>query len=232
MRQTGRCQASEEYPLSTTSLGGRKGGEQEVADRLAETAKAALGWAGNNGVEFDQRKREAVLFKSRGPPPSASIRVGCNEFPFSKEATWWLGAWLDSQVTLQAHHAIRLEEGREAMGRLRWLTGQMGLSPFNCQKVMTACIQSVAMFVSELWWKGDGVVGTIGRAESCSYWSTSRLGQSRAAFERQTWGHWQWSQDSCRQQSAGEPSTAVRTAAAQSTSGRLGQRGGRGSVDD
>jgi hypothetical protein len=32
-------------------------------------------------------------------------------------------------------------------------------------EVMTACIQSVAMFGSELWWKGNSVVGTIERAE-------------------------------------------------------------------
>jgi len=50
------------------------------------------------------------------------------------------------------------------MTRLRRLTGQMGLSPANCRKVMTACIQSVAMFGAELWWKGDLVEGTIGRA--------------------------------------------------------------------
>jgi len=30
---------------------------------------------------------------------------------------------------------------------------------------MTACIQSVAMFGSELWWKGDHVRGTIGRVD-------------------------------------------------------------------
>jgi hypothetical protein len=52
-----------------------------------------------------------------------------------------------------------------AMGRLRRLTGQKGLSPANCRKVRTACSQSVAMFGSELWWKGDGVVGTMERAE-------------------------------------------------------------------
>jgi len=51
------------------------------------------------------------------------------------------------------------------MDRLRRLTRQMGLLPANCRKVMTACIQLVAMFGSELWWKGDRVDGTIGRAE-------------------------------------------------------------------
>jgi hypothetical protein len=60
---------------------------------------------------------------------------------------------LDSQLTLKEHHAIRLKEGRKAMGRLRWLTGQIGLSPVNCRKVMTACAQSVAMFG-----EGTGVV--------------------------------------------------------------------------
>ena len=30
---------------------------------------------------------------------------------------------------------------------------------------MTACVQSVAMFGSELWWKGGNIRGTTGRAE-------------------------------------------------------------------
>jgi len=72
--------------------------------------------------------------------------------------------WLDSQLTLRDHHATRLKQGQKAMTRLRRLTGQMGLSPANCRKVMTACIQSVAMFGSELWWKGDHVRGTMGQA--------------------------------------------------------------------
>jgi len=29
---------------------------------------------------------------------------------------------------------------------------------------MTACVQSAAMFESELWWKGDQIQETIGRA--------------------------------------------------------------------
>jgi uncharacterized protein involved in tolerance to divalent cations len=40
----------------------------------------------------------------------------------------------------------------------------MGLSPANCRKVMTACIQLIAMFGSELWWKGEATHGTIGMA--------------------------------------------------------------------
>ena len=40
-----------------------------------------------------------------------------------------------------------------------------GPFPRQLQKVMAACIQSVAMFGSELWWKGDQMRGTIGRAD-------------------------------------------------------------------
>jgi len=71
--------------------------------------------------------------------------VGTNTVPFSKEATRWLGIWLDSQLKLGAscHPA---KKGKNAMIRLRRLTGQMGLVPANCRKVMTACIQSVTMF--------------------------------------------------------------------------------------
>ena len=91
--------------------------------------------------------------------------MGTNDVTFNTAATRWLGVWLDSQLTLKEHHAIRLKEGKKALGWLRRLTGQMGLAPVNCRKVMTACIQSVAMFGSELWWKGDGVEGTIQRAQ-------------------------------------------------------------------
>jgi len=94
-----------------------------------------------------------------------TVNVGSKAVPFSKETTRWLGVWLDSQLTLKGHHAVRMKEGRKAKARLHRLTGQMGLSPANCRKDMTACIQSAAMFGSELWWKGDHVTGTKGRAE-------------------------------------------------------------------
>ena len=76
-----------------------------------------------------------------------------------------MGVWLDSQLTLKGHHAVWMKKGRKAKARLHRLTRQMGLSPANCRKVMIACIQSAAMFGSELWWKGDHITGTKGRAE-------------------------------------------------------------------
>jgi hypothetical protein len=139
--------------------------EDGVAAKLAEAAAASVDWAKENGVAFDSGKTAAALFWKKKTALTATIRVGTSDIPFNTEATHWLSVWLDTQLMLKVHHAIRLKEGRKALGRLCRLTGRMGLSPVNCWKVMTAYIQSVAMFGSELWWKGDRVVGTIGRTE-------------------------------------------------------------------
>jgi ribonuclease HI len=119
-------------------------------------------------VVFDHGKTEAAIFcrKTRkGTQTEAKVKVGDKEVSFNRAATRWLGVWLDSQLTLKEHHATRLKSGRNAMNRLKRLTGQMGLSPVNCRRIMTACVQSVAMFGAELWWKGGNIRGTTGRAE-------------------------------------------------------------------
>ena len=139
--------------------------DEEVAAKLSEAATAAAVWAARNGIAFDQSKTEAALFHKRRTASKATVAVGDSKVGFNKEATRWLGVWLDSQLTLKDHHAIQMKSGRKAMTRLRRLTGQMELSPANCRKVMTACVQSVTMFGAELWWKGDLAEGAIGQAK-------------------------------------------------------------------
>lgn len=79
-------------------------------------------WAAGNGVAFDHGKTEATLFHRKRITPIATIKIGANTVPFSKEEAWWLGMWLDSQLTLKDHCATRLREGKKAMARLRRLT--------------------------------------------------------------------------------------------------------------
>jgi len=121
-------------------------------------------WGRNNGVAFDQGKTEAAMVwrKKKGMEAKTKVRVGDNEVPFNKEATRWLGIWLVSQLTLGTHHNTKLQDGKRAMIRLRWLKGQMALAAANCRKIMAACIQSATMFGSELWWKGGNIRGTMG----------------------------------------------------------------------
>jgi len=54
------------------------------------------------------------------------------------------------------------KKARMAKGRLQRLMGQMGLTSANCRKVMIACVQAMAMYGSELWWKGEGNRGMGG----------------------------------------------------------------------
>ena len=141
--------------------------DEEVANRLSAAAAAAMEWGRKNGVAFDQRTTEAAMFwrKRKDKEAKAKVRVGDDEVPFNKEATRWQGVWLDSQLTLKEHHATRLKSGRNAMTHLRRLTGHMGLSPANCRRIRTACVQAIAMFGDKLWWKGGNARGTTGCAE-------------------------------------------------------------------
>jgi len=100
----------------------------------------------------------------------------------NKEATRWLGVWLDSQLTLKDHHATRLKSGQNAMARLRRLTGWMGLSPANCKRVMAVCVQSVAMFGAKLWWKGGNARGTTGWAEKLQLLVNQKVQAVTGAF--------------------------------------------------
>jgi len=133
--------------------------DKEVAEKLAKASKAAVAWGEENGITFDHDKSEAVLFSRRRKAANETVKTGEREIPFNTEATRWLGIWLASHLTLRDHQRTMMKKGRKALARLKRLAGQMGLTSDNCRKVMTACVQSVAMYGTELWWKGKGKPG-------------------------------------------------------------------------
>jgi len=133
--------------------------DEEVAKKLSRASEVAEEWSSKNGVTFDHGKSEAMLFSRKRKTPTATIKSGGGEIPFNKEATRWLGIWLDGHLTLRDHQRAMQKKGRNAQARLRRLMGQMGLTSGNCRKVVTACVQSVAMYGSELWWRGEGKQG-------------------------------------------------------------------------
>jgi len=158
---------------------------EEVANKLSLVAAAAIEWAGKNGMAFDHGKTEAAIFwrkKIKGTRTEAKVRVGDKEVSFNRAATRWLGVWLDSQLTLKEHHATRLKSGQNVMNRLKRLTGQMGLSPINYRRVMSACVQSVTMFGAELWRKGGNIRGMTGRAEELQHLTNREARATTGAF--------------------------------------------------
>jgi ribonuclease HI len=85
----------------------------------------------------------------------AKIRVGSHEVQYNKEATRWLGVWLDSMLTLNDHTKKTFAKARRAQSRVRSLMTKKGLSPEGCQRIQIAAVQAVALYGAELWWKGQ-----------------------------------------------------------------------------
>jgi len=131
----------------------------ECTQRLEGCAKEAQIWAKENACQFDIEKTEVILFtrkrSNKEPKMKAKIRVGSHEVPYNKEATRWLGVWLDSMLTLNDHTKKTFAKARRAQNRVRSLMAKKGLSPEGCQRIQIAAVQAVALYGAELWWKGQ-----------------------------------------------------------------------------
>jgi len=86
---------------------------------------------------------------------NAQIRVGDHEVSYNKEATRWLGVWLDDMLTLNDHTKKTLAKARKAQNRVRSLMMKKGLSSEGCKRIQVAAVQAVALYGSELWWHGQ-----------------------------------------------------------------------------
>jgi hypothetical protein len=137
-----------------------------VQRQLAEAAAYALEWAHNNAVTFDTEKTEAIWLSRKRKiwQTNHSVQVGSAMVNFNKSATKWLGVWIDSALSFRQHQHAMLKNARNAQARLRRLAGKMGLVPDSVRRTQVACVQVVALYGSELWWKGEAVYGSIGKA--------------------------------------------------------------------
>jgi len=131
----------------------------ECTQRLEGCAKEAQIWVKENACQFDIEKTEPILFtrkrNNKEPKMKAKIRVGNHEVQYNKEATRWLGVWLDSMLTLNDHTKKIFAKARRAQNRVRSLMTKKGLSPEGCQRIQIAAVQPVALYGAELWWNGQ-----------------------------------------------------------------------------
>jgi len=56
------------------------------------------------------------------------------------------------------------------------------LSPENCRRVLSACVQATALFGSELWWKGENAHGMVGRLEAAQKLVNQEARSTMGAF--------------------------------------------------
>jgi hypothetical protein len=97
----------------------------QVVTKLERCAAKSIEWASRRGLQFDTANTEAALFMHRRghkkhlrPKLTAKIKVGDGFIQFKKEATRWLGIWMDAHLTFKEHHNRCMKTARAAEARL------------------------------------------------------------------------------------------------------------------
>ncbi len=81
--------------------------------------------------------------------------MGDEKISFNKEATRWLGIWLDSQLKFTSHINERVKRARTAEIQIKGLTKTYGLVPGLVRRIQLSVAQSTALYGAELWWRGQ-----------------------------------------------------------------------------
>ena len=84
-----------------------------------------------------------------------SVRIGGEVVLFKKEATQWLGVWLDNHLNFAFHVNKRMKKVKAAEAQIKGLSKTYGLYPGLVRRIQVAAVQSVALYGAELWWKGQ-----------------------------------------------------------------------------
>ena len=108
----------EKIPVTTLSFADNIGiiaVESSIRDTtktLEAAGLEAIQWGLQNRISFEVDKTEAVLFtkkrKLAKEVKQARIRLENKSIRYNKEATRWLGIWLDSGLSFKAHYRTRL----------------------------------------------------------------------------------------------------------------------------
>lgn len=133
---------------------------KEGIRQLEGVARNALQWGSDNKVEFEVSKTEVLVFSKRRKilreAKDAAVRIGGKTFAIKLGATKWLGFWLDPKLSFKTHFEKRLSSAKEALQRVASLSGTNGGLPINLmRRVVVAAVSSVALYGSEIWWRGQ-----------------------------------------------------------------------------
>jgi len=130
----------------------------KIARKLEVCTRVTIDWADRQEMEFDTANTKAALFTCRGGHkkhlrPKLTVKIGGgNSFVrCNKEATRWLGVWMDAHLTFKMYHSWCMKKGRAAEARLWSLTGTYGVVPPFVGAVQVAGIQAVALYGCKLW---------------------------------------------------------------------------------
>ena len=106
---------------------------RELTEHIERAGITAIEWGQQNCLVFDHAKTETVAFtkrrKIRSHIHQASAKIKDVTIKFNKEATRWLGVWLDSALNFREHKDTYLQKERRAEARLKAVTIRKGLEP-------------------------------------------------------------------------------------------------------
>jgi hypothetical protein len=133
---------------------------EEGVKHLERIAVDTMQWGSDNKVEFEVSKTEVLLFSRRRKvlraATEAVVRIGEQAFAIKQEATKWLGFWLDPKLLFKTHFENRMASAKGALQRVTSLSNSNGgLSVSLMRRVVVAAVTSVALYGSEIWWRGQ-----------------------------------------------------------------------------
>ena len=111
-------------------------------------------------MTYDTAKTELVLFSRARQRhlnqqlQETTMLIGGERIKFNKEATHWLGIWLDSQLKFTTHINKRLTKAKTAEIKVKRLSGSDRLASELVRQIQIAAVQSIALYEVELWWRG------------------------------------------------------------------------------
>jgi hypothetical protein len=133
---------------------------EESTTQLESIARDTMEWGSDNKVEFEVSKTEVLLFSRRRTVLQAAtstvVRIGEQSFAIKQDATKWIGFWPDSKLSFKTHFENRMASAKGALHRVASLSrSNGGLSNDLMRRVIVAAVTSVALYGSEVWWRGQ-----------------------------------------------------------------------------
>ena len=106
--------------------------------------------------------------------------MGNQTVRFAREATRWLGIWLDFSLFLAENKYRRIGKARQAEARLWRIVSTYGVPPASARTLQMAIIQGTMLYAPELMWNGgkgiegeyQAAINRMGRATLGAYRST------------------------------------------------------------
>ena len=107
-----------------------------IREGLEARARESILWGKQNAVRFEDTKTEAlILSKKRGLRQEGGVQVGERTVPFAREATRWLGVWMDSALNLRESRRRVLSRARRVDAAVQKMVGKYGIPPASARNL-------------------------------------------------------------------------------------------------